>query len=286
LFKLLANAGDEFFVPTPSYPLFEPLATLEGVRTVYYKLRLQDRWEIDFDSLRAQLTEKTKGMIVVQPNNPTGSMLSFPEFKETCEIAQSHRVPLIVDEVFRSYSMNHSPDPITSLAIEKGPVTFTLGGLSKEFGLPQLKLGWIHVNGPDNEINTISERLDWICDAYLSVGTPVQQTLPAIFEIGPSIRQAIRQRIQKNNRILADQVGSSYRPLPVEGGWSAFVALPERIDEEEFALRLMSRDRVIVQPGYFFDLPFPSLVLSLLTPHTSFVQGLERIERQIPDFNG
>jgi aspartate/methionine/tyrosine aminotransferase len=279
LFKLLANPGDEVLVPSPSYPLFEYLAQLEAVRLRPYHLQYDGNWYIDFSSLDAAVSPRTRALILVNPNNPTGSFLKAPEYEQLRHFSIAHNVPLISDEVFMEYAFAESTSRIVSLNGRNDVLSFTLNGLSKSAGMPQMKLGWIAVNGTAPDRDTACERLELILDTYLSVGAPVQLSLNKLLDIGAAIRDKIRSRVLSNlqtlDRLLKNR---NIHRLPCEGGWSAILRIPQIVSEDDWIHRLLLDKGVIVQPGYFFDMPGEAfLVVSLLTPEPVMQEGLHRI---------
>jgi len=279
LFKLLADPGDQVLVPRPSYPLFEFLAGLESVETRPYPLRYREGWEIDLDHLAAALTPRTRAIVLVHPNNPTGSLVSPGERALLEELALERGLALIVDEVFGDYLWEEPQLP--SFAGPARALTFTLSGLSKVLGLPQLKLGWMAMQGAGAA--EARARLEIIADTYLSVATPVQQALPQLLGLRPAIQQQIRQRVQDNHRWLQEHLEriSGVRLLRAEGGWYAVLELAGG-DEDALVLGLLREQGVLVHPGYFFDFPGPGfLVLSLLTPPQVLRQGVELLLRQL-----
>lgn len=265
LFKLLCNPGDAVLTATPSYPLFEHLASLELVELRTFPLEFHRRWELH----AAPAGERAKAILVVNPNNPTGSFVSPTEQN----MLASLRLPIVSDEVFLDYPLEGSG----SSFLRDDTLTFTLGGLSKSFGLPHFKLAWIRVGGPGKQ--EALEALELIADNYLSVATPVQVALPDILRCGPGIRDAIRARTRANLDSLRRQLAAvtSLRALPVEGGWSVVLRVPRLMSDEELALALLDRG-VVVQPGFFFDFEQEGfLVLSLLPPEEVFTEGVRRI---------
>lgn len=280
LFKLLANAGDEVLIPRPSYPLFDFLAALELVKAVEYPLVYGDRWAIDFDMLRQRITPRTRAIIVVNPNNPTGSFLKRAELGQLIALCQEHELAIVSDEVFCDYTLEDDTERVQSLVDVEAVPTFCLSGLSKIAGLPQMKLGWIVTGGSTPQRQQAFERLELIADTYLSVGTPVQWATATLLNAGREIQKQIQERVRDNLAFLKGQIGSNsaYRLLRAEGGWYAIVEMPRIYSEEEWALELLAEDDVVVQPGFFFDFEREAfLVLSLLTPVESFSEGLRRI---------
>jgi alanine-synthesizing transaminase len=278
LFKLLANPGDEVLVPRPSYPLFEFLAALESVRVVHYPLTYHGTWAIDFDALRHAITARTRAIVVVNPNNPTGSFLKLDERDELIRICEEHRLALISDEVFSDYAFEDDPRRARSLAEITGVPVFSLSGLSKVVGLPQIKLGWMIVNSREG-----FERLEFIADTYLSVSTPVQWAAAGLLALRPDIQGQIQTRLQRNLDHLRATFGpeSAVRVLNVEGGWYAIPQVPRIRSEEEWTLMLLDEQGVLVQPGFFYDFEAEAfLVVSLLTPELVFQEGISRAARQ------
>ncbi len=267
LFKLLTDPGDAILVPQPSYPLFEFLATLEGVALRPYQLEyLHPRgWRLDFDSLMLAITPRVRAIILVNPNNPTGSYLKQSESAQLAAFCQAHNLALIVDEVFADYALCDDPDRMTTFA-EAAGLTFVLNGFSKLLALPQMKLGWIAVQG-ERELCTAAEtRLELIADTFLSVNTPVQCAAPQWLMRRGALQQQILARVTANLEFLAQLVEhSACRLLKTEGGWCATVEVPRHCSEEELVLRLLAEDNVLVHPGYFFDFSREAfLVISLL----------------------
>jgi alanine-synthesizing transaminase len=270
LFKLLCDPGDAVLTATPSYPLLEHLAALELIELRSFALDLHQRWEIDPGRLLVALTDRTRAILVVSPNNPTGSFVSAAEQNEIARLGK----PVISDEVFRPFAFSDASPTF----VRDDVLTFTLGGLSKSAGLPHYKLGWIRVNGPGKReaINA----LEWIADNFLSVATPVQVALPEILAIAPKIREAIRDRTSANLDALRSllETTPAVRLLPVEGGWSAVFRVPRFESDEALALRLIERHGVVIHPGYFFDFETEGyVVVSLLTPPDTFEEGIIRL---------
>jgi alanine-synthesizing transaminase len=302
LFKLLTDPGDAILTATPSYPLLEHLASLELIEQHSFPLELHKRWEIERSRVAEALTPRTRAIVVVNPNNPTGSYVTP---REQDDLA-SFGLPLISDEVFFDYAVGPevhaeqreasteqpretSPSArshrrsLAALGINCETLTFTLGGLSKSAGLPHYKLGWIRVSGPG--AREAIDALELIADNYLSVATPVQTALPELLAIAPRIREAIRARTQENLDILtrAIELAPSARLLPVEGGWSAVVRVPSIESDEELALRFIDECGVVVHPGYFFDFDSDGyFVVSLLTRPDVFAEGIARVVSIIP----
>jgi aspartate/methionine/tyrosine aminotransferase len=282
LFKLLCDPGDAVVVPRPSYPLFEHLTRLEGVGTAYYQLAYHGRWEIDFESLAAA-PESTRAVLVVSPNNPTGTFVSRREVDRLVEVCRHRDWALIVDEVFADYVVD-AREPVTDVAARAGVLTFTLGGASKSVGLPQVKLGWTLVGGPPAARDEALSALELIADTFLSVSTPVQVAAARLLHDGASVREAILSRV-RDNLDRARQLASAHAAcdlLPVEGGWSLIVRVPATRTEEALVLDLLESERILVHPGFFFDLPHEAfLVISLLPPPAVFGDAFARVLRHV-----
>ncbi len=274
IFKLLADPGDEVLVPRPSYPLFEFLSALESVRVVNYPLLYHDRWTIDLDALASRITARTRAIVLVNPNNPTGSFLKKAELARLLDLCRGRDIALVSDEVFSDYGIAEDSERISSLVGVDEMLTFSLSGLSKVAGLPQLKLGWIVTSGP------ALQGLELIADTYLSVGSPVQWAAPALLASRGHIQSQIKERVSANLTFLRNQIGlaSPWRVLTVEGGWYATLQAPRIRTEEDWVLSLLEDDQVLVQPGFFFDFETEAfLVVSLLTPPATFREGIARI---------
>jgi len=275
LFKLLCDPGDAVLTAKPSYPLLEHLAALELIDLHYFALEFHRRWEIDPARISDALTDRTRAILVVNPNNPTGSYVTVDEQDAIARFG----LPVISDEVFHPFpSGNAAPS-----FVRNDVLTFTLGGLSKSAGLPHYKLGWIRVSGP-GKIKAI-DALELIADNFLSVATPVQVALPELLAIAPRIREAIRERTAANLASLERELKTypAARALPVEGGWSAVIRVPRIDSDEALALRLIEEHGVVVHPGYFFDFETDGhLVVSLLTEGGIFEEGIERLISSLP----
>jgi aspartate/methionine/tyrosine aminotransferase len=280
LFKLLCDPGDAVLVPRPSYPLFEHLARAEGVDTQSYALSFHGRWEVDAASLEAAPAH-AKALVVVSPNNPTGSYLGGEESELLQDMCRRRGWALIVDEVFADYPLD-ARSPRTDVAVTAPALTFSLGGASKTLGLPQVKLGWMVVGGPDADRREALDGLEHLADTYLSVGTPVQLAAASLFERGAAVRGAVHARVRAN-LARARAVAAAFPAcsvLPVEGGWTVVVRVPAFRAEEALVLGLLEHERVLVHPGYFFDFDSEAfLVVSLLPPEAPFQDAFERTLR-------
>lgn len=280
LFKLLCNPGDGVLVPRPSYPLFEHLTRLEAVRVIPYDLEYHGRWQIDFASI-ASAPPDTRAVLVVTPNNPTGSYLDSAELGRLVSICRDRDWALIADEVFADYALE-TTSPLTDVAARADVLSFSLGGASKALGLPQVKLGWMVAGGPAAPRDAALAALELIADTYLSVGTPVQQAAPELLRRGAAVREQILGRITQNLARARTLVSAhpSCELLRVEGGWSAVVRVPATRSEEDLVLELLRRERILVHPGFFFDFRHEAfVVVSLLPQPDIFGAALDRVLR-------
>ncbi|MGH9257256.1 MAG: pyridoxal phosphate-dependent aminotransferase [Vicinamibacterales bacterium] len=279
LFKLLCSPGEMVLVPQPSYPLFEHLTALEGVQVHPYSLEYHGRWSIDLASV-ATAKDVARAVLIVSPNNPTGSYVTSDDLAAVADLCRRRRWALVVDEVFADYPLDVI-DPLTDVAArDAGVLSFTLGGLSKTVGLPQLKLGWMIVGGPAPERDAALASLELIADSYLSVGTPVQVAAARLLCAGAAVRAAIHERLRHNLGVLRATAGRfpACEVLRAEGGWSAVVRVPSAWREEELVLSLLEQERVLVHPGYFFDFPAEAyLVVSLLPPPDQLAEAVARV---------
>ena len=280
LFKLFCSPGDAVLVPAPSYPLFEHLTALEGIRSYPYSLRYHGRWAVDVQSI-VEAPPDVRALLAVSPNNPTGSYLSQDEMDAIAAICRARRWPLIVDEVFADYPLD-AVNPLTDVAARSNVLAFTLGGLSKSVGLPQMKLGWMIAGGPEAERERALEALELIADSYLSVNTPVQCALPELLSSGAAVRASIQGRTRCNLQTLR-RVATRYPAcdvLKAEGGWSAVIRVPSTVGEEQLILDLLRAEHILVHPGYFFDFLHESfLVMSLLPSADRFENAVDRLLR-------
>lgn len=285
LFKLLANPGDHVLVPRPSYPLFECLAAMESVELRSYPLSYHGGWATDIDALASLVTSRTRAIIVVNPNNPTGNFLKRPELDFLVRLCAERSVALISDEVFSDYGFEPDPQRVTTLANVEDCLAFSMSGLSKIAGLPQMKLGWIVAAGPAAPRSEALERLEWIADTYLSVSTPVQHAAGRLLAAGASVQQEIRERTKSNLQLARQMLtGACASPLAIEGGWYLPLQVPRVRSEEQWALDLLSQCHVLVQPGFFYDFETEAfLVVSLLAEPAVFEAGLSRLTRFLAD---
>jgi alanine-synthesizing transaminase len=278
VFKLLCDPGDAILVPRPSYPLFEFLAQLEAVEVVQYPMHYHQGWYIDLDALAASVTGRTRAVVFVNPNNPTGSFLKAHEYEFLASLCRRHGLALITDEVFADYGFGQDPARVRSVAGRDDVLTFVLSGLSKVSALPQLKLGWIAVGGPQADRGAALERLELIADTFLSVGTPVQYAAVELLAVRFQLQQQIASRTQANLAILKDLARDTpARVLDVEGGWYATLEVPRVRSEEEWVIELIEHYGTLVQPGFFYDFESEAyLILSLLTESDTFAEGARR----------
>lgn len=285
LFKLLCDAGTGVLVPQPSYPLFDLLTALDCVQARPYRLEYHGLWSIDRESLLAALTPDVRAILVVTPNNPTGSCLRTADRDWLVSLADASGLAIISDEVFSEYPLRRAPDAASFLG-ETRALTFTLGGLSKAVGLPQHKLAWILVSGPAAPVSEALERLDVIADSYLSVGTPVQLATAALLESGAPVRRAIQGRLGANLDLLRERAARvpALTLFEPEGGWSAVIRIPGHVSEEAVVLAALQAG-VRVHPGYFFDFPHGAhLVVSLIVAPEVFTAGLSVLCDVIGEF--
>lgn len=278
LFRLLANPGDEILVPKPSYPLFDFLADLDDVKLVPYALIYDHGWQIDLHSLEEAVSAKTRAILLVHPNNPTGSYVSAEERARINQICAAHEIALIVDEVFLDYSHDGRVRP--SFVTNDESLSFMLSGLSKISALPQMKLAWIAVSGQERLARDAMARLEVIADTYLSVSTPIQLAAPSLLDQRRAIQPQLMARVQSNLCELDQQLGPSHScsRLKVQGGWYAVIRVPEIQPDEDLAIALLRKCSVLVHPGHFYDFPSDGyLVVSLITDPRVFAQGISRI---------
>jgi len=282
IFRLLCNADDEILVPKPSYPLFEFLADLQDVRLIPYPLLYDHGWQIDFPSLYKSVTHRTRAVVVVHPNNPTGSFVRGEEVSALSGFCKEYGLAIIADEVFLDYALDGAPR--TSFAKNDEVLTFALSGVSKVSGLPQMKLAWMVVNGPPDSATDAMSRLEIIADTYLSMSTPIQLAAPVLLDqrknIQPLLLDRTRENLQELDRALLRQ--KSCQRLAVEGGWYTILRVPVTRSDEELSIELVQSAGVLVHPGHFFDFASEgNLVLSLITASDAFREGVKRILRHV-----
>lgn len=283
LFRLLVDAGQEVLFPRPSYPLFQFLGDLNDVALNYYPLVFTDHWHMDFAQLEGCIQPATKAVVLVNPNNPTGSFIKKDELSALNCICGAKNIPIICDEVFVDFAFPGGKDAV-SLAGNDAVLTFVLGGLSKTLALPQMKLSWIIVSGPEELAKEACQRLEMIADTYLSVNTPVQNAVGDWLSFRGQLQEQIKQRTFDNLCFLEEAVKTTQcQLLKPEGGWYAVIRTPSpRVSEEDLVLQLLEKEHVFVHPGYFFDFDQEVfLIVSLLPPSDDFQEGIKRIFRRI-----
>ncbi|MGE5206919.1 MAG: pyridoxal phosphate-dependent aminotransferase [Chlamydiota bacterium] len=282
VFRLLCDPGDEVLVPCPSYPLLEMLADVQDVKLVPYLLFYDHGWHVDLHSLRSAISARTRAVIVVHPNNPTGSYMKFGEAEALSQLCCERELAILADEVFLDYA--HGGPPRPSFAGNEKALTFTLSGLSKISALPQMKVAWIVTSGPPELATAALERLEVIADTYLSLGTPLQLATPRLLGQRQAIRSQLLGRIAGNLSELDAQLTGqkACQRLEIEGGWYAILRVPATCSDEELAVELLKRHSILVHPGHFYDFPSDGyLVLSLITPAETFHEGLQRLLQHV-----
>src|SRR6266478_9367474 len=275
VFRTLCDPGDELLIPSPSYPLFDFLADIQDVSLVRYPLLYDHGWQIDFHALEQAITTRTRGVIVVHPNNPTGNFVKSAEMAKLNAICSARDIAIIADEVFLDFALDGTR--AASFAANRGAPTFTLSGLSKISGLPQMKAAWLVVSGPQGWKSEALARLEVIADTYLSANAPVQLAIPKFLEQRHAFQKQVMSRVRRNlaelDRQLAGQKAVSR--LKVEGGWCAVLRLPATCSDEDLAIELLTTHGVCVHPGHYYDFPDDGLlVVSLITPGMNFAQGM------------
>ena len=278
VFRILCNPGDEILIPSPSYPLFDLLADIQDVRLVRYPLVYDHGWQIDFHALEGAITPRTRGVIVVHPNNPTGHFAKPEEVSKLNQICAARNLALIADEVFLDYSLAEQSEP--SFASNSAVLTFTLSGLSKISGLPQMKFAWLVTGGPAELRDHALDRLEVIADTYLSMNAPIQLAAPEFLEQRHSFQSQLLTRVRKNLAELDRQLSAqkSCSRLEVEGGWYAILRVPAIRSDTELAIELLETKGVYIHPGHFYDFPGDGyLIVSLITPEQEFVEGFSRV---------
>jgi alanine-synthesizing transaminase len=278
VFRLLCNPGEEILVPKPSYPLFEFLAGLTDIKVVPYPLIYDHGWQIDFDSLYKAATERSRAVIVVHPNNPTGSYVSGDEKSGLNSLCRDYNLALVVDEVFLDYA--HDGAARASFVTNTPSLTFTLSGISKISALPQMKLAWLVTSGPEELVKQAGARLDIISDTYLSLNTPVQLAAPVLLEQRKQVQPVVLDRLRVNlaelDRLLVGRPACTR--LQVEGGWYAILRVPALGSDEDLAIDMVRKVGVVVHPGHFYDFSAEGhIVLSLITEPGKLSEGVARI---------
>jgi len=274
VFRTLCDPGDELLIPSPSYPLLDFLADIQDVNLVRYPLLYDHGWQIDFHALEQAITPRTRGVIVVHPNNPTGNYAKSAEMSRLNSICSARAMAIIADEVFLDFALNG--ERAASFAANREALTFTLSGLSKISGLPQMKAAWLIVGGPEQMKREALARLEVIADTYLSVNTPVQLAMPRFLEQRHAFQKQVISRARRNLAELDHQLATQKvcSRLQAEGGWCVAVRVPATWADEEFAIELLNAHGMCLHPGHFYDFPSDgTLIVSLLTPENVFAEG-------------
>ncbi len=285
LFSLLTRPGDNILVPKPAYPLFDSIAELAKIELRHYALREDRAWELDIADLEARANDRSRAVLLVSPNNPTGAVASSGEIAALVDWANARDIPLICDEVFSEFFFDTSPFP-RPMALAKPKLCFTLNGLSKMFALPGLKLSWIAVTGETQGVVNAVDRLETIADTFLSCHIPIQEALPEIFAQGKTFLTQYRQEVQRRRDLAVGLLQSEprFRFTPPRGGFylTASVDPLPSLEEENFVIRLMEEEGIFVHPGYFYDEESGlHLVLSILTKEADLQRGIAGIRRFI-----
>jgi alanine-synthesizing transaminase len=277
-FRVLCNPGDELLIPEPSYPLFSFLADIHDVKLVGYPLLYDHGWQIDFHALQQSINVRTRGVIVVNPNNPTGHFCKPGEMEKLNEICSSRQMAIIADEVFLDFHLAATRP--RSFAANTRSLTFTMSGLSKISGLPQMKAAWLIATGPQELKSEALARLEVIADTFLSMNAPVQRATPIFLDLRHGFQEQVLARVRKNLAQLDKQLSaqSSCTRLDMEGGWYAVVRVPATRSDEDVAIELLNAQGVYVHPGHFYDFPTDGyLIVSLITPESDFNEGIKRL---------
>jgi alanine-synthesizing transaminase len=277
IFRLLCNPGDELLIPTPSYPLFDFLADVNDVKLTRYPLFYDHGWHIDVHALNQAITPRTRGVIVVHPNNPTGHFTRTEEIAQLNQTCSANQMAVIADEVFLDFSLDAVAK---SFVANTGALTFTMSGISKISGLPQMKLAWLVASGPSTAKREALARLEMIADTYLSLNAPIQLAAPVLLQQRAAFQHQLMARVRTNLAALDAQLTKEKRfdRLNVEGGWYAVLRVPATRPDEELAIELLEKQDVYLHPGHFYDFPGDGyLVVSLITPEQDFTEGLRRI---------
>ena len=274
VFRTLCNPGDELLVPQPSYPLFDFLAEIQDVKLVRYPLVYDHGWQIDLAAFERAITPRTRGAIVVHPNNPTGHYTRPADAAKLNAICSARHLAVIADEVFLDFTLLEKQP--ASFGTNTGTLTFTMSGLSKISGLPQMKVAWLVVSGPEPRKMQALARLEVIADTYLSMNAPVQLATPALLEQRHGFQKQLLSRVRKNLAELDSQLSTKTfcSRLEIEGGWYVVLRVPATRSDEDLAIDLLARKNVYVHPGHFYDFPSDGyLVVSLMAPEPKFAQA-------------
>jgi aspartate/methionine/tyrosine aminotransferase len=276
--RTLCNPGDEILIPQPSYPLFDLLAEIQDVKLIRYAFVYDHGWQIDFHSLERPITPRTRAVIVVHPNNPTGHYVKAEELTQLNAICSTRGLALVADEVFVDFNLDDETKG--SLAGNEAALTFTMSGISKICGLPQMKASWLIASGPQELKTEALARLEVIADTYLSMNAPIQAALPSFLEQRHEIQSQIKHRVKHNLKQLDTQLAAhkSCSRLKLEGGWYAVLRVPATRSDEDLAVDLLDEHGVYVHPGHFYDFESDGyLVVSLITPPADFAEGIGRL---------
>ena len=277
IIRLLCNPGDELLIPTPGYPLFDFLADVNDVKLTRYPLFYDHGWHIDMHALKQAVMPRTRGVIVVHPNNPTGHFTKSEEVAQLNQICSANQMAIIADEVFLDFSLGSEQK---SFVANSGALTFTMSGISKISGLPQMKFAWLAVNGPEAARGEALTRLEMIADTYLSLNAPIQLAAPVLLQQRKHFQSQLMTRVRANLAELDSQLADNQHlsRLVVEGGWYAVLRVPATRADEELALELLQKHDAYVHPGHYYDFPGDGyLVVSLITPAQDFSEGVRRI---------
>jgi len=284
LFKILGDPGDRVLIPRPSYPLFDYLASVESLVADSYSLVYDGSWGIDLETIRRRIEPRTRALLLVHPNNPTGSYVKKTEHDALITMCREQRLALIVDEVFADYAIEEDSNRLLSFVGETTVPTFVLSGLSKISALPQMKLAWIWTGGPQDLRQEARQRLEQLGDLFLSVGAPVQHAAARFLALAPAMQSAICARLTENFGLLRSKLHhpATLEVLRTEGGWYAVIRCPQVRSSEEWALAFLDSDDTLIHPGYLFDFPNEAyLVVSLLTEPAIFAKGIERLSLRV-----
>lgn len=277
IFRLLCNSGDELLIPTPGYPLFDFLADVNDVKLTRYSLFYDHGWNIDMHALKQAITPRTRGVVVVHPNNPTGHFTRLEETAHLNQICSANQMAIIADEVFLDFSLGTAQK---SFVANAGALTFTMSGVSKISGLPQMKFAWLCVSGPEDIKREALARLEMIADTYLSLNAPIQLAAPVLLQQRGAFQHQLMARVRTNLADLDSQLATKPQlsRLAVEGGWYAVLRIPATRPDEELAIELLENHDVYLHPGHFYDFPAEGyLVLSLIAPEAEFSEGVRRV---------
>jgi alanine-synthesizing transaminase len=278
VFRLICDPGDEVLVPEPSYPLLNFLAEIQDVKLVRYPLLYDHGWQIDFHALEQAITARSRAAVVVNPNNPTGHYVKAGDMNRLNEICSARKIAVIADEVFLDFALAAKRPP--SFAANAEALTFTMSGLSKLCGLPQMKASWLVTSGPKELKSEALARMEVIADTYLSMNTPVQLAIPALLRQRTGFQKQVMKRVQRNLRELDRQIAGQKHceRLEIEGGWNAVLRVPALQSDEDLAIRLLREKSVYLHPGHFYDFPGDGfMVVSLITPERIFAEGIKRV---------